>query len=648
MTFLKSLSCLLLAIMMASCASVPRDASGRRIPKEKLNETEATIERAKGLTDAGEVDAGIAALSQLISNVPYSRHMDEAYELLVRWLLLNEESAKAKRIASQYLKDHGNSACATTIINLFNEPVPQAEVQPKVEEVIETPPPVLEESPASDEDLEKLFNDIERNYNNAENADEKKTAWQNAHFFLQNAPISFIERKSKSHQTSPILALLAQTLALHHLHRGLALEAQKILAAHQSLVPDVGQSSYQEVAAMADFATMPLTKTVGIVLPLSGPLESFGERALMAIKLGLGAPLNQERQFKAHGFRFVVADSKGEAVAASTATSELLLQHKPSLIMGDMVAEASLAVAALCRPTHVPQISLARHPLLKDDQGLIFQFVPSYERQIEKLVSVAMKEQGHKRFGILYPRNNYGITMANLFFASVINLGGQINALVAYDSHETNFTDTVARLVGKHHLSAREDYKTCLTTKTSKECAESLPPAVDFEALFIADFKKTAFIIPALAQADVLLSPSEALKKSFIATTGILDPQPVQILGAASFNQTETLSRIAPLVGNGAFVDAVDYSSPKTKSVADALTAAGQQPPQEAEIYAHDAGLLVQKFMTSSPKVDSKAGLKAFLQGFSGEVGALGTIGFNKGQELLTTDVIQTFGQVVK
>jgi ABC-type branched-subunit amino acid transport system substrate-binding protein len=146
--------------------------------------------------------------------------------------------------------------------------------------------------------------------------------------------------------------------------------------------------------------------------------------------------------------------------------------------------------------------------------------------QVKTLTDYVTTSLGLNRFAILYPDETYGITFMNLFWDGLLESGGKVVGVEAYNPQHTDFADPIKKIVGLYYnipqdlkevtqLSLEEDedqrYADAVSDpdmadenqeqKTDDEEPEAM---VDFDAIFIPDEPKIAgLIIPQLAFYDV-------------------------------------------------------------------------------------------------------------------------------------------------
>jgi ABC-type branched-subunit amino acid transport system substrate-binding protein len=253
--------------------------------------------------------------------------------------------------------------------------------------------------------------------------------------------------------------------------------------------------------------------TIGCLLPLSGPYQALGSRALKGIELAFS-------QFNAQGIdppvSLIIKNTAADPEKTTTAVQELI-DEKVAAIIGPMVTAETAAIMA--QLSGIPIITLTQKDNITEIGDNVFRNFLTPKMQVETIVSFAAENLGLRNFAILYPEEKYGTIFMNLFWDEVIAHGGEVVGLESYNPSHTDFADPIKKLVGLYY-EVPEDLKERLTplvdnedqtdeetmdeeTKTDEQ--EEEPQAiVDFEAVFIPDApNKAGLIIPQLAFYDV-------------------------------------------------------------------------------------------------------------------------------------------------
>lgn len=588
-------------IFVLSCTHRAYTSSKNSLSSEEIDQER--INRAQTLHDMGEIAAAISILRTWVDQTAYRPQHNRAYELIVEWLLQINQQEEAKRVASYFLAHHQHSPSAKKIVDLFK--VVSSPQQPSGLKPTEETPLIEEKSnnEAPDQSLD-LDNSVSGVANLRENT----------------------------------------SLALYHFHVGNLDQSEELLAK----APTIPNSKLNVPLLRKEIAEIKQVdlKSFAILLPLTGSYKAFGKNILTAVSLALNMQLSGLSQeinwIQKDGIKIAIADSKSDAAFASAMVDNLIKEHHVAMVIGEITNEASLRMAQKCQQYGVPMLSLSRHPLIADLGSSIHVFNSSPQQQVSQLVEHAMSSRGHKKFAILYPRHNYGITMAKMFFDEVNNKGGTITAIEAYYAHETNFLVPIKKLVGKHYLSLRPESALCPQKlkegkyKSIEQCRQDIKPILDFDALFIPEFNKLAFVIPAIKQEGLLINDNPKAKTAFSMATKMDNPKAIQLLGSNSWNDKSTLDKIANEIDGAYFVDSVSFLDGDAKRFFDAFLQRSQFSPTTLEVFAHDATLLAMTMLKDPNKqgINTRKELNERLSAFVGKVGILDKISFSKNGEL--------------
>jgi branched-chain amino acid transport system substrate-binding protein len=264
--------------------------------------------------------------------------------------------------------------------------------------------------------------------------------------------------------------------------------------------------------------------TVGCLLPLSGPYQAVGYRALKGIELALDRFSSETQDLQVN---VIVKDSGGDPDQTRTAVQELIDQQVAAIIGPIITAEVAAAEA---QKRKIPIITLTQKDNITSIGDYVFRNFITPQMQVNALVDYATFSLGLNRFAILYPNETYGVTFMNLFWDRLIENGAKVVGLEAYNPKSTDFANPIKKLVGLYYeipddLKAAaeldadngdDDQQVSLgdaqssvdrenTAENKDREKEEEPEAiVDFDAIFIPDAPKTAgLIIPQLAFYDI-------------------------------------------------------------------------------------------------------------------------------------------------
>ena len=258
--------------------------------------------------------------------------------------------------------------------------------------------------------------------------------------------------------------------------------------------------------------------TIGCLLPLTGAYQSFGQRALKGIELALAQFSSQSEN---PPINVIIRDTGADPNKTVAALNELY-QNQVAAIIGPIVTSEIAAREA--QQMGVPIITLTQKDNIPEIGDKVFRNFITPKMQVQSLASFTVESLGLNRFAILYPDETYGATFMNLFWDELVELGGVVVGVEAYNPKDTDFTDPIKKLVGLYYelpedLQPENDLTGAFEDEmefeqsdveeqeTGEEEAleeEEPEPIVDFDAIFIPDSPgKAGQIVPQLAYFDI-------------------------------------------------------------------------------------------------------------------------------------------------
>ncbi|MSP71976.1 MAG: hypothetical protein EXR76_07325 [Myxococcales bacterium] len=336
---------------------------------------------------------------------------------------------------------------------------------------------------------------------------------------------------------------------------------------------------------------------IGVALPLSGPYAAIGKAALLGIQVASN---------EAPTFELVIEDTAGDADRVFSAVDRLVHQHQVAGIIGPVGALESRRAAFAAEQLEVPLISLTGADGITGVGPFVFRHRLTREAQARYLARFAVSTLGLRKFAILYPRNEYGREMMAAFFREVVSLGGEVRAAEGYGPRATEFNVPVARLVGRHFVSARpasdHDERWAEINRKAKDPGMRLPPVVDFEALFIADTGDRARqVLPFVGYWDIELRTHPEMNGDLLAQKyGGLSPPLVQLLGTNGFHSTDFASRAGEAARNSLFLDEFLPDSSDALSFVSAYTSLAGHAPDPLAAHAYDAARMLARAASTS------------------------------------------------
>jgi branched-chain amino acid transport system substrate-binding protein len=183
------------------------------------------------------------------------------------------------------------------------------------------------------------------------------------------------------------------------------------------------------------------SRTIGLVLPLSGRQRALGERALRGALLAadLMAPGNLPGGVPVE---LKVRDTGSDPARAAAAVDELAKDGVAALVVTPDRVEAQSAVPR-AEALGVPCLELAPDSTRRGDST--FKLVRESDARARALAQLA-KRQGARSVAVLAPDSAYGRAMATAFVDEARRLGMRIGGDLRYPETATTFIEPVKRL----------------------------------------------------------------------------------------------------------------------------------------------------------------------------------------------------------
>lgn len=342
---------------------------------------------------------------------------------------------------------------------------------------------------------------------------------------------------------------------------------------------------------------------IGCLLPLTGAFNVFGNRALKGANLALDNFSNKT----GHTFNIVIRDTESNPEKAAAAVDELI-KGNVSAIIGPMGSAESVSAANKAQAGNVPIILLTQKDNITDTGDFVFRNFLMPKMQVRSLVEYAVFQKGIKKFAILYPKENYGITFMKFFQDEVKANGGKIIRVESYDPALMDFTDSIRILAGNRHVSGSDINESHVADNKQKR-SDGLP--VDFEAVFIPDSPaKAGLIIPQLAYLDI---------------------RNVYLLGTNLWHSQKMIEMAGEFLEDWAIIpDGFhgENDSEKMREFVNSFVGKYGEVPEFVEAVAYDTAMMLFQTM-SMPNVRVPGSVRNELAGIKNYKGLTGITSFN-------------------
>ncbi len=360
------------------------------------------------------------------------------------------------------------------------------------------------------------------------------------------------------------------------------------------------------------------SRTIGLLLPLSGRFADFGSRVLSAITLSLKLydPVGTE-------FKLEIEDTGDTVEQTIRALNRLANERHAAVVIGPLLSKGIDQVTARAETLGIPLISITQQPGAPGEYVISAGLTP--KMQATEVARVAIQKLGLKRFAIIHPRDKFGEQYSQSYWDAVESLGGKVVGIESYASGETDFRQVIDRLVGTYYTEARAREVEALTkqreemkiTKKTRKTTQyfDLPPIIEFDAVFIPDEPKVVGqVLPTFAYRDV---------------------DKVKFLGISTWNSPELVKRAQAFAEGSVFVDGLflDSDSVSAQKFITRFQRDSGEPPSTIEAMAYDAGLAVETALRDLPVgMVSRSDVKSRLRAISELPGATGKLTFHDGE----------------
>ncbi|MBW2515096.1 MAG: penicillin-binding protein activator [Deltaproteobacteria bacterium] len=408
--------------------------------------------------------------------------------------------------------------------------------------------------------------------------------------------------------------------------------------------------------------------SIGCLLPLTGPYKTYGDKALQGIELALN---EYHRVNKEKPIHIIVKDTASDPFQAVQAVRELD-EANVSAIIGPIISAEPAAMEAQSRG--IPIVLFTQKDNITRIGDFVFRNFITPRMQIESLAAYAVKEMGFKRFAILYPDENYGITYMNLFWDEVLHLGGAVVGAESYDPMDTDFAKPIKKLVGLYYEVPKEleiDFEFIPEdeespdpmARTSPHMFAFLPreiaampelffwglsqplgpladdtdqgrkrddifePIVDFEALFIPDAaKKAGLISPQLAYIDI---------------------EDVVLMGTNLWHSRQLISMSQDYIQGAVLTDGFfsESGGPRVRDFLKNFQTTFDEKPVFIQAVAYDSAKILLQTLTN-PRIRFKSHLKDELLNLVDFPGVTGSTSFDyKGDAIRSPYILRIKGR---
>ncbi|MBH0201438.1 MAG: ABC transporter substrate-binding protein [Nitrospira sp.] len=448
---------LALTLSIGAMSTQPGDA-GAADPVKILLPNPPVLNQAKHLIEKGDPEAAATILRRFLTTTPPAEHLDDTYLLLGAALYGMKDYGEALRSLNQLqtefpesdLMDRGKLLLARTHTAMGNIDL----ALPLLAQVRTTAPDdatkrearqLTAEAFAQKRDYVRAIHTLLEGMAGSSDAQMTETREQIRHFITEKLDKKGLTRVRDAYPRSYPGDLASLRLIDYYIGRGedhlAERETRHFLAAFPAH-PSIPKAS--ESLELIKSRLNANQYFIAAVLPLSGHLSAFANDVLEGIQLAV------ERAHEQPGspsVGLIVKDHDADRQGFLDDLSTLLHDDRPLAVIGPMLSKNLPVMAEMAQRTRIPLITpAATLPNVRRLGSYLFSTSLTYAMQAERIATYATKEQGYRRFCILYPDTVYGRELARLFAQEVRRFDGEIIAIEAFKEGETDFAPQIQRL----------------------------------------------------------------------------------------------------------------------------------------------------------------------------------------------------------
>jgi ABC-type branched-subunit amino acid transport system substrate-binding protein/predicted negative regulator of RcsB-dependent stress response len=314
---------------------------------------------------------------------------------------------------------------------------------------------------------------------------------------------------------------------------------------------------------------------IAAVLPLSGRLSSYANDVLEGIQLAIE---RAREQTELPPIGLIVKDHDADRDGFLDDLSTLLTEDRPLAVIGPMLSKNLPVMAEMAQRTRVPLITpAATLPNVRRLGNYLFSTSLTYGLQTERIAAYALKEQGYRRFCILYPDTIYGRELARLFAQEVRQHQGEIIAAAAFKEGDTDFGPIITQFKAED----LKKYGLAVPVDTPRPAGKPLNRS-DKRVLYTPGF-------------DAIFIPSRSNDIGLIAAQLAFHDMRVPLLGTNGWNSQDFARTADRTVDGATFVDGffVDSPNPAVQDFVQRYHKRFQTTPSLFTVQGYDAARVV-------------------------------------------------------
>ncbi len=205
------------------------------------------------------------------------------------------------------------------------------------------------------------------------------------------------------------------------------------------------------VSAILLFATNSPAKEikVGVILPMTGPVASFGQSSWRGIKI---AETIKPIIKKGYTIKLILLDDKGDKVEAANAVSRLIYKNHVKAIIGPLTSGDVLSAGNIAEKAKIPLLThSATNPLVTKNKKYISRvcFIDSFQGAVAAKYAI---NSLHAKTAavVINVGEDYSVGLAKFFIQDFKKMGGKIVSKSFIQSNASDFSAQISQIKSKN------------------------------------------------------------------------------------------------------------------------------------------------------------------------------------------------------
>lgn len=189
------------------------------------------------------------------------------------------------------------------------------------------------------------------------------------------------------------------------------------------------------------------TVRIGVFLPLTGQNAFGGQLELEGVQMAH----KEKGEILGKKVELFVVDNKSDKVEAANAVKRLIEKEKVHAIIGSYGSSLAMAGGEMAEKAGIPQMGTScTNPLVTQGKKYVFRVCFIDPFQGAGAATYAFRHLDMKKAALLIDvASDYSVGLANFFKKSFTKLGGEVVAVLNYQSGDQDFTAQLQQIMSK-------------------------------------------------------------------------------------------------------------------------------------------------------------------------------------------------------